>query len=161
MKALLGIAMLVSLWPVPAVALVFSSGSADSGSNTREASRESTRDSGGNSPPQPPKIQPRAVARDALVPTIRAGDRVVADFEKVQLVEGQPIPGIPQRADRVAAQLSSWERDLGPLATPYDRRAASTLRNLLVALSDLAASPNQSTLDAYNSALGPYNASIP
>jgi len=160
-RALLVVAMAVSLWPLGAVIAIGAGGSeqtrdgqdaVESSTNGEPSARESSEAASGSAKGY--------LARLELQPIVSRGHRLNGDLRDAKLRAGEPQPEFAARAAGIERELREWTVEYGGEASRGDRLVAKKLAALMRALAALAESPTEENVVAYDAAIAAFNASI-
>jgi hypothetical protein len=160
-RAILVVAMAVSLWPL-GVVIAIGTGGSEQAPNSQDAVESST-----SGEPNPRESSEAAsgsaegyLARLELQPIVSSGHRLNGDLRAAELRAGEPQPEFAIRAADIERELHHWTAEYGGEASSGDRLVAEKLTALMQALAVLAESPTEGNLVAYDAAIAAFNASI-
>jgi hypothetical protein len=167
-RALLVLAMTVSLWPLAAIALSFASdtnttANASQADDSPDLSADIANEyatSGSRSAPAratPPAPQPQVGRLKSLDHRL---DRLLGDFKHSSSLSGTVDRVLSLRADDLARALADWRRDNAGRDSTASRFAAAEQR-LSKRLAVFARAPTQERLNRFNAAIDSYNRLIP
>jgi hypothetical protein len=169
-RALLIVALAVSLWPAGAIAAIAITGgdqTTESRSNIGSGATETEAE------PAPATVQEieaelnaeskereRVEADKKLVPIVDKAHNLSDEFVQVEHAEGVPEPEFVERGNEVEAELIDWNASQGYNASRRARLISKAMLGQLIALQSLAESPDEASLDAYNEAIETFNRAL-
>lgn len=158
MRFLLGVALVVSLWPAGVTVAI--------GMNWNDDPRARTSSSGASE--DPPAVQPSEPGegagegaandgRSALRPIVASVRRLNDDFQTAELAVGEPNQELGSEAEGLVEELRSWEASYGAAASENELTAVSLLTVLAQSMDRLASAPTEETLNTYREAIDDFN----
>jgi hypothetical protein len=180
MRAVLVIAMVVSLWPAGAIAAVVIGGgssqsrssSSDSG-NVRNLNQEAAeakssfkpadeieRGGPGRHPLRIVQEEKEFYAVKKLRPILDDTRKLNEEFVTIEFEEGAAQPSYAERASGVEDRIVVWIGKFSDAAPRKVVRLGRAIKAQLEAMQALANDPAESTLDAYNASIEKYNHAV-
>lgn len=159
MRFLLGIVLLVSLWPVGVAASI----AANWNDEPQERSASSSTPSAPSDAPQSEVDSGSAeeaiasVGQKELRPIVASVRQLNGDFQGAELAAGEPQPALASEAEDLVGELRSWRSSYGVVASESELTAVSLLTELARSMDRLASSPTEETFNAYNEAIDDFN----
>jgi hypothetical protein len=159
-RFLLGIVLLISLWPVGVAASIAANwndepqGHASSNSASEDSAPITAPPEAGS---ESPEEAITSVGRDELRPIVASVRRLNSDFQNAELAKDEPQPELASEAEGIAQELQSWRASYGARASHNEVTAVSLLTTLAQAMERLASSPTEVTFNAYNEAIDDFN----
>jgi hypothetical protein len=158
-RFLLGIVLLVSLWPVGVAASI----AAHWNDEPQERSASSSTRSAPSDAPQSEVDSGSAeeaiasVGQKELRPIVASVRQLNGDFQGAELAAGEPQPTLASEAEDLVGELRSWRSSYGVVASESELTAVSLLTELARSMNLLASSPTEETFNAYNEAIDDFN----
>lgn len=158
-RVVLVLAMVLSLWPAGAIALVATSDSTDSAAGSdpsvgASASTQASSDDASESTSVPP------VNYDRLKRLGSELNEVLSDFKASSSLSGTADQPLASRARDTAQSLDNWEGEAIGSGPAVDRKAIMVARReraIAAAVASFADAPSQARLDRFNAAIKAYN----
>jgi hypothetical protein len=159
-RFLLGVVLLVSLWPVGVAASIAANWNDEP--QGRDSSNSALEDSAPATPaPETSSESPEeaitSVGRHELRPIVASVRRLNSDFQGAELAKDEPQPELASEAEGIAEELRSWRTSYGAIASESELTAVSLLTTLAQSMERLASSPTEVTFNAYNEAIDDFN----
>lgn len=163
-RAVLVLALAVSLWPVGAIAAIFATGGQTSTNTSTDSSYvDATTDTYTDTAPEesaPPAEPPAAnyAAWDRLTARRKKLMRQVKNNEA--LFTGQAQAQLVTRSQRLVRAYRRWRQANGDALDASERRVALREQQLVARIEDFTQAPSQARIDAVNAAITAYNRSL-
>lgn len=159
MRFLLGVVLLVSLWPVGVAASI----AANWNDEPQGQSPSSSTPAAPSDAPQSEVDSGSAeeaiasVGQKELRPIVTSVRQLNGDFQGTELAPGEPQPALASKAEDLVGELRSWRSSYGVVASGSELTAVSLLTELARSMDRLASSPTEETFNAYNEAIDDFN----